>query len=207
MVPISDQELEEGLRNEDIEIWVCSFGGCGSNMLLAHLTNNGFRVKSKTYDERACHFPHPIELKGVKAIYLYGDPFLSIVSQYSRKLLLLNLQKASNYERRDTTLSQDLSDLQLEPFLNQFKLWTISNAIGDMPILHIRYEELWKQWNKIQVHLNSSLPPPKKIIRNTYLLSSNCRRNIVIAIRRLSEEIKIFETRKNLILPFIKKQK
>lgn len=200
MQPIDDQSLKKALMEQGTQVWICSFGGCGTNMMLDHLETYGFKVRSDIYNERACHFSHPISIPTAKAIYMYSDPVSAIVSQHFRNVLSLNLQKASNYKLVLPKYSNTFSNLNVGPFFSQFKSWTSSTKIGEMSILHLRYERIWDNWDKVQLFLNSDFPPPLKKSRNVYTLDKGRNYNILKATRELVGEIKLFEDKINFNL-------
>lgn len=190
--PFSDIELKKGLEGENIKIWVCSFGGYGSNMLLDHFENNGFIVRGENYKERGIHFSHPVEINGAKAIYLYGNVFEAIVSQHFRKILAFNLKKASNYSNA-FEYEDDFSNLTLEPFISQFQRWTKINFISNMPILHLHYEEIWSKWPIVQSYFGIDFPAPSKLPRTEYDIRETQKKNLLKHIAPLILAIQDFE--------------
>lgn len=192
--PISNEQMAYALEKEAIQLWVCSFGDCGSDMLIDHFEQHGYIVRGAMYEERGSHFPNPTAVKGAKAIYIYGDIYQSVLSQHHKNILALNLQKASNFNLLGEYDKQDFSNLDITPFLEQFRAWTATNRVGNMSVIQLRYESLWEDWYAVQSFLNIDIPPPEKKESTGHGVSIAQQKNLEHSCEILAREINNFKT-------------
>lgn len=125
---------------EGLDVWICSFGGCGSNTLYQFLKNEGFSVENRYYHSTLCHFPRPIETDTL-TIYLYRDIRNAWISQKNRGETIFNINQEKLLRKRDVVHS---GENMLQAMLRQAKRW--STEIEFYPknkILFIPYESLY----------------------------------------------------------------
>jgi hypothetical protein len=128
------------IRREAMQLWLCSFGGCGTNMLADYLTARGLVVKTPLWHSLLCHHAAPVSVHSpLKAIYVYGDPILSLRSMKRRPGLgEVNLAKLNN------RTGMSYSDASLfRSMLSQFERWTRPNRTN-VDILVVRSEDLFE---------------------------------------------------------------
>lgn len=123
---------------KDLDVWVCSFGGCGTNYLVDFLINHGLKAKSKEWDKRYCHSPVHIPTP-IPTIYLYDDIRKSFLSQKRRKekVALVNIQKLSDFKIKDYD-----EELHLQLMFLQFFNWQKKEGV-----FYISKDEMLKNEN------------------------------------------------------------
>ena len=157
-----ERELEKAQR-EGLNVWIVSHGGVGSKNLADYFERAGFTTKTQAWHSNLCHYPYPIEqapnrLNKVKlALYVYGDPILSICSMKKQQNAELNLLKFNNY------VPQPYSDKALlRAMYNQFKLWT-GKSSSSYPIVHLHYKDTFNSecMKNIRTLLGTNNFPPR----------------------------------------------
>ena len=138
-----DQAILQGMK-----VWVVSHGGVGSNTLANFIELNGLFVRTQQWHHTLCHAPEPIQAhipsKLFAAVYLYGDPVLSICSMKRQGNAYLNLQKLTN---RLNVNVHYTDGLLMEAIYGQFKRWTSPEAeMGSFgyKIYHLSHEDIFK---------------------------------------------------------------
>ena len=134
-VPYTNGEIQKGIC--DVDVWLCSPGGSGSNMLKDFLHNH-LRVKSPQMAGLLTHHAAPVDCHkpNFKAIYLHRHPIAAVASMKRRKLIKTNIRKLNNSKKLPATES-----VLLESVLRQFKNWTTRQV--NYPILCVKYESLF----------------------------------------------------------------
>lgn len=151
---ISQLEGEEFLNEGQFNYWIFSYGGCGTNYLRKIF--NIFKIKNRSIINRnTCnliksvhlHYPPHIKNNNFLAVYIFGDPYLSLYSIFRRKLYktinvlagkkIYNKKKKVNYRKFIKELSSDTLRLKSQ-FMNWF------NSDVHYPILFINYSKLDK---------------------------------------------------------------
>ena len=155
-IPFSDKRIQRGLN--DVDLWLCSTGGSGSNLLKAYL-DPYIRVRSPYLAALLTHHKEPVEhtRKGFKAIYLHADPFSVLRSVKRRDLVSTNIKKLNN-----SRALVESDELLLQSVFDQFDAWTQSNV--SYPILCVKYEALFDSWEIISEFIGFELSdfPRKK---------------------------------------------
>lgn len=154
---ISQFHGEEFLKKGEFKYWVFSFGGCGTNYIRKIL--NIFKIENRSIINRKnsnlikavhLHYPPKIENPKFTAIYVFGDPYLSLNSIFRRRLYktinilagekLYSKKKSVNYKNFINDLEDDLLR-----FKNKFMNWL--NSDTPYPVIFINYSKL----NKIRI--------------------------------------------------------
>ena len=145
---------EEFLKGGEFKYWVFSFGGCGTNYMRKIL--NIFKLKNRSIINRKnsnliktvhLHYPPKIKNKKFVAIYIFGDPYLSLYSIFRRRLYkTINILAGKEiYQGKKNvdynTFVKNLED-DLLRFKNMFMNWFNSEA--QYPIIFINYSKLNK---------------------------------------------------------------
>jgi hypothetical protein len=141
--------------------WVFSYGGCGTNYMRRLL--NIFKIKSKQntkyrekrYLIKSIHLikPPKITVKNFVAIFVFGNPILSIESIFRRKLhRIVNVLagKEIYINKKEMDLNKFLTDYEYDVLrLNEhFDNWI--NSKTKYPILFIKYDNLGQKLDEIQ---------------------------------------------------------
>ena len=135
--------------------WFVSFGGVGSNYVANSL---GIKEKIRFYS-MICHYPKPIQVNnpGLKAVYIFDDPVMSVLSQLTREHQV-NVCKNSNISypngwwhglSLDRYLKIGFDMLSLR---SHFHNWTDpAGPLGSAtyPILYLRFSNIDKKINHI----------------------------------------------------------
>ncbi len=134
-IPFSDRLIQKGLS--DVEVWLCSTGGSGSNLLKDHMEKY-VKVKSPYLAALLTHHkePVPVDREGFKAVYLHSDPFQVLRSVKRRGLVKTNIKKLNNNRHMGES-----DELLLDSVFRQFASWT--EAKVNYPVLCIKYEALY----------------------------------------------------------------
>lgn len=147
-----------------IDVLLVSHGGVSSNSFATYLERQGLRIKNHYWHTKLCHYPFPPSLRsypkeefeGLKmAIYLHGDPVLSICSMKRQDNQAMNLVKLNDGK------VPDYSDKALlRAIYAQFKAWTSEGLDVGYPIYVFHYEQSFTQSciDNIYVKLGRSLP-------------------------------------------------
>ena len=155
-IPYSDKLIKKGL--DDVDVWLCSTGGAGSNFLKDRI-DPFVKVKSPYMAALLTNHKEPVayQRKGFKAIYLHTDPFDALKSMKRRGLVETNIKKLNNSKNLETK-----DEVLLRSFFHQFNNWT-QNEIT-YPVLCIRYESLFESVDILEDYLGFSFKefPPKQ---------------------------------------------
>jgi hypothetical protein len=167
---ISQKEGEDFLNNMKLDHWVFSYGGCGTNYIrrLVYqftLQNRQFINRKTANLIKTVHLYSPpnLEYKNFVAIYVFGDPYLSFYSIFSRKLYkTINILSGQeiykskhlvNFKYFVQELNKDVLRLK-----SQFMNWYNSNT--NYPIIFINYSKLN---NKLLITISQILENKFKI--------------------------------------------
>ena len=80
---IAAHDVPSIVHREKIDIWLTSFV-VATNTLSYYLEAKGFNVRTPAWHYSLCHYPHPVDIPGIKAIYLYGDRCLPLLHKEKR---------------------------------------------------------------------------------------------------------------------------
>ena len=113
-------EVNDIIKEEGMELWVVSYGGCCSNSLVYHLEQNGYKCQTPIWHKILCHCPKYIDTD-MPVIYIYDNPMRCFLSQKKRgdNYWGVNQKKLSNNE--DIRLSDETL---LSLMIHQFESWT-----------------------------------------------------------------------------------
>lgn len=155
-VPFSEKEIVKGVN--DVDLWLCSPGGAGSNMLKNYL-NQFMRVKSPYMAGLLTHHSEPVqcEKENFKAIFIHRHPIKALNSMKRRGLVRTNIRKLNNSRKLPET-----DRVLMESIFRQISNWT--NGRVNYPILCLKYEGLFKNRNRIGEFLGldmNDFPDPK----------------------------------------------
>lgn len=145
-------EFFDSMINDNVNIWLCTYGGCKSNNIwqIIENTNSNIKIYSKNgYDIKGCHYINPIANKksknfdidknGIKCgIFLFSkNPFISLSSMMRRK------DHTTNYTKLTDKINFDLDDW-IKNIELQVKNWTdnpIEKFDLDYPIIYINTDK------------------------------------------------------------------
>lgn len=167
---IGDLELEKSLK-EGMQILVVSTGGVASNSLVDAIQLNGlgYQTETQAWHTVLCHIKAPPVMIGRQnrlanalkvAIYIYGDPILSICSMKQRGIALLNFKKMNRLEP-DLVYSDKLF---LQSMHSQFTSWRNAyqnpGSIG-YPIAMLHHDESFSSDCLQRVFNRLDMRPPR----------------------------------------------
>lgn len=195
---ISQKEGEDFLNNMKLDYWVFSYGGCGTNYVrklvnLFKLENIKFINREKYNLIKAIHLHRPpnIENPNFVAIYVFGDPYLSFYSIFSRKLYkTINILSGQEIYKSKQIVNYNLFVQELDKDVlrlkSQFMNWYNSNT--NYPIVFINYSKL----------NNDSLICICKILENKFKIKINKREIDKFKIRKSKIDNLTYQELKNL---------
>lgn len=136
----------------NLDVWVVSHGGCGSNYIVDLLEENNYKVRDKPRYEsnaygRYCHLsfiPEGVDFQKIKILYIYGDIVNSMCSQESRGLLRQNVDCLQYESSNSSYLWTD------DPFnyLNQYDNFNNDNVVKlKYPFTHSGMVEAFEKLN------------------------------------------------------------
>jgi len=141
-------------------LWVVSHGGVGTKSLAEHLDKEGIKIRTPQWHETLVHAHRPVttttnKFKG--ALYVYGDPVLSICSMKRQGNARLNLMKLSDHsETGNEELKYKYSDGALmQAIYNQFQHWTNSHHQYGYPIITLTSYDVFDE--KCQAEIGRKL--------------------------------------------------
>lgn len=153
-----EMELKKGVT-EGMQVLVVSHGGVGTNSFASYIEKHGLKVMTQSWHGYLCHAHRPTDGTGLKlAVYLYGDPLLSICSMKSQGNAKLNLWKLTNDGTNAPQNFDNYTDSALlQAIYSQFKSFATRRAKG-YPTLLLRYEDTFNPFclNKIKTILGLS---------------------------------------------------
>lgn len=166
-----DTPREEVLNKHDKAIVLSSMSRCGSTLLYLSIGKYKFKkpfvtdISNMKFLPRYAYKTHdcaPIHIhKGVKTVYLFGDVFNIIASnfaKFSNKGTLVNHMK---HFHADPKIAVDMLTKDVFGLEHQFDSW---NQRRTYPIMLVRYETMWDNLEAIRSYLGLpvELPPFKK---------------------------------------------
>jgi len=181
--------------NKSYSLIVPSLGRCGSTLLFKALLayfKNGFFIQNmedvkfkKSYVYKThCYAPDKVG-KNIKAVFLFGNPFNTVLSAHDRRVNIkahykhfeTDYSQRSNYEDKDT--------LNLE---KHFDSWVKKQTF---PLLIVRYETLYDNIEIISNFLNINLQLPCYRTRkvNWEVLNKNKKQKIMNTYGNLYKKI------------------
>ena len=123
---------------KDLDIWVCSFGGCGTNFLTNFLARHEKKVRSREWNKKYCHSPVHLTVP-IPTVYLYDDIRKSFLSQKRRKeISMVNIEKLSDFKIKDYD-----EELHLQLMFLQFFNWQ-----NKKEVFYISKDEMLKNENR-----------------------------------------------------------
>ena len=176
---ITDENLPAGRKYPpNIPVIVCSFGGCGSKMLINWIYKDSIEVKRLAH----LHWRFPA-LEGnqkQKIVYIFGEPRNSVVSFFQRKVRkherhgfvakkaskpnlglalarvrkhIINIEAEISKEYKDTWTLSDLINYQWDIFRleEHFDNWFYRRF--NYKIYFVKYEAIWENKALIAKHL------------------------------------------------------
>ena len=151
----TDKELAEIINRQKMELWICSYGGSGTNWLKKNLKKK-YRINTKIWDDKLCHYIRPIDKLSINyAIYIYADPLFAVISQIRRNLSKRNFYKM--IPKENANLKYSVRKF-FEKITEQMRNWL--NAEVNYPILFIKYEKINENINNIFKELSAEIVLP-----------------------------------------------
>lgn len=124
------------MKKEKLAVWVCSYGGSGSNLLSDYLGDKKkINTRPLIWKKLLCHYPKYIP-SDIPTIYIYDDPRKSFCSMKRRGKGYwdTNQRKLSNQK------NIELSDENLlRAMIEQFKNWTNSPHKDNVLFIDFRH--------------------------------------------------------------------
>lgn len=155
------KEIKRRYQNTPIDIWVVSHGGVGTNTI-ANFLNKKFAIRNELWEKYLCHHQNPISLKSkgvMKCIYLWGNPIISLYSQYKRGLIQINATKVSGLYREYLNWEEFLnSDESYFPIERQFDNW--NTAYSGVEILSMNYDTIFENIDVLFDFIGCEIPNP-----------------------------------------------
>lgn len=145
-----------------MKVWVVSHGGVGSKSFATFIKMHGFRVMTQAWHGYLCHAPRPVDGNGIRlAVYIYGDPILSICSMKQQGNAELNLRKLT-----DNAFAKYSDVALLKAIYEQFRAFTTRRAKG-YPTLLFKYEDAFNPvcLEKLRTHLPLKRMMTKRFFR------------------------------------------
>ena len=136
---------------KNLDLWVVSCGGVGSNYICDLLYDNGIKVNCRRVSGHGsiCHVCTKIApLK--KCIYIYGDYEYAIKSQERRGILQINLEKIKTNYKQEIPLD--------DPFLYKYQYENFKNT-EDTYLLKYPYskEDLVKCFKYFNIDIENKI--------------------------------------------------
>lgn len=132
------ENIPKAVKNEGLNIAVVCYGGCSSNTLNDTFEKNGYKCRSRVYDDILCHCPEPVNLD-IPIIYIFRDPIKAMLSMKRRGEGIWD----TNQYKLSNSISQDLSDRNLlDLMIRQFNKWTVCNYTN---VLFLRYDDIFTE--------------------------------------------------------------
>lgn len=141
MYLIEPSTIPAAIADEGLDVWLCSYGGSGTNMLASYLETKSLVVRTRSWKRLLCHHSQPIDVRSpTKAVYLFGDPRAAFKSMKRRGPghYDVNQQKLNN--RKELPYSDETL---MSSMLRQFDRWTARNQTN-LPILLLRFEHIFE---------------------------------------------------------------
>jgi hypothetical protein len=146
----SENELKNKLVMQNLNLWINSYGGSGTNWLQKNLSQK-YNVSTPIWSIKLCHYIQPInEIPIQFGIYIYADPLYALVSELRRDLLHMNFFRMMpmKYKGIKYSIRQ-----MVEKMEEQMDCWR--NAKVNYPIILIKYEKIEENLDKIQKTLDT----------------------------------------------------
>lgn len=139
-------QIVKAIKEQKLEVWVASYGGSCSNILVESLEKNGIKCKCSIWGDALCHAPKYINVP-IKTIYIYKDIRLALMSMYRRggRIAHVNQKKLSNNHKFRAYSEENL----LKLMISQFKNWM--NEKDNKNILFIKSDEIFKEGIKEKI--------------------------------------------------------
>ena len=130
---IPENEIPQRIKDEGLDVWICCYGGCASNLLSIYLEeHHKLTTRTKAWHQILCHCPKPIQCD-IPKIYVYNDPVYSFCSLHRRGpgFWGVNQYKLANDEHITTS-----NDYLMQLMFSQFKNWTQNKDDDKLLIIH-----------------------------------------------------------------------
>jgi hypothetical protein len=148
---INDENINNIIAEENLDVCIISFGGCGSNTLNSKLQENYINCNTELWRTKLCHYPKKININ-IPVIYIYRDPIRAFLSMRRRwnAFYKINQIKLSNGNNDIVFSDENLLYLMIEQFYN----WTNEKSNN---VLIVKYDELFAPEikNKLENFLTS----------------------------------------------------
>ncbi len=150
---VSISQIPRIVKNERLRLWICSYGGSGTNLLADYLSKKKKFQKTWIWKNSLCHFPHFINL-GIPTIYIYDDPRKSFFSMKRRGKGYWDV----NQRKLNNDNNTPLSDENLfKSMIQQWKEWVKHANEKNVLFLDFRHFFTEETKKKIQSFLKISI--------------------------------------------------
>jgi hypothetical protein len=118
-VIIKDDILISDMLENNMNLWINSWGGCGNDLLSLFCNSKGFICRSKPWDKIGCHYVKHIDIP-MKKIYIIAHPLVSLATMIENKCLETNFYKLSNQIENNSYTLTGLLHFMLLQLLNWY---------------------------------------------------------------------------------------
>ena len=144
---------------DKLDVWICSFGGCGTNLVANYLNSKGVVCINDDWMNYLCHY-YTYVPNNKPTIYVYSDPIESLKSQKLRLHRDVNILKLSN-----GVISTKSDEALIYSMCCQFYNWHRYRDAGHN-IMFIQYAYLFDNIDTISKFVGISMTDfPKKKTR------------------------------------------
>lgn len=135
---LTDTQIINRIQEQSLNVWVCSPGGSGSNLLTKYLQQvHGLRTRELIWMNHLCHFPVPLPVP-VPTIYVFGD----LPDIYRSNKKKRHIDAGTQHRKLTRGLRAGGTDTEfLQLVGRQFTCWTQSHLQNS--VLFLRYDDLW----------------------------------------------------------------
>jgi len=150
-------------------ILIVGAGGNGHTYFMNFLKENGLKTNNKDDEDGFKHLNYPDENKikeinAEKCIFIYNNPFLSILSHFNRKWQFCQIQKLGNPYKLKINQVENLDNFlklteqhkcDIFGIKFQFDNWIINNL--KIPVLFLDFNDILKEKDKINKFIGKDL--------------------------------------------------
>ena len=142
---VSISQIPRTVKNERLKIWICSYGGSGTNLLADYLIKKKKFHKTLIWRNALCHFPEYMNL-GIPTIYIYDDPRKSFFSMKRRGKGYWDV----NQQKLNNNKNIALSDENLfKSMIQQWKNW-VKHA-NEKNVLFLDFRDFFTEETKQKI--------------------------------------------------------
>ena len=135
---LTDTQIINRIQEHRLEVWICSPGGSGSNMLSRYLHEfHNLRTREPIWHNHVCHFPTPLPIP-IPTIYL----FTNLVDIYRSNKFKGHIEYGCQHRKLSRNLVNGGDDITfLDLVSRQFTKWTTHSPTS--AVLFLQYEDMF----------------------------------------------------------------